>query len=157
MLRNNPHRTQLIISHSHQSHLVASSPRIRITIKPRKSALKIKMKSSTMLLKEKNDTTTTTTTPTKEEIQPPPRHYSSYNIFFQLERERILQELLNVKPELSAEEIFDASNSSYTGPRPLPSRYSEIILSKDWHVPGKGQRNRRRHRSENHYHSVCCC
>jgi hypothetical protein len=76
----------------------------------------------------------------------PCRPYTEYNLFFQLEREYILQIELGFKPDYEPSEIFDPSDSShYQGP-PLPSRYSDLILLQDWHLPGKERRRKRRHR-----------
>jgi len=79
-------------------------------------------------------------------LKPLPRPYTAYNIFFQLEREYILQHDLNVTPKLCAEDVFDCCDQNYEGPA-LPSRYQGIILRNDWHVPGKAQRNKRQHRA----------
>mmetsp|Transcript_11856 Transcript_11856/g.21075 ORF Transcript_11856/g.21075 Transcript_11856/m.21075 type:complete len:300 (-) Transcript_11856:57-956(-) len=77
---------------------------------------------------------------------PPIRPYTSYNLFFQLEREYILQTLLGFTPTLSSEEIFDpADETNYQGP-PLSSRYHNLLLRNDWHIPGKTQRRKRKHR-----------
>ena len=76
----------------------------------------------------------------------PARPYSEYNIFFQLEREYILQVELGFRPEYDLTEIFDPVDTiSYQGP-PLPSKYSHLIYLKDWHLPGKEKRRKRRHR-----------
>jgi hypothetical protein len=70
----------------------------------------------------------------------------SDNIFFQLEREHILQAQLGFLPEYELSEIFDPSDkSNYQGP-PLPSRYDGLVYLKDWHLPGKEKRRKRRHR-----------
>ncbi|KAL7533843.1 hypothetical protein ACHAWF_004638 [Thalassiosira exigua] len=74
------------------------------------------------------------------------RPYTSYHLFFQLEREYILQKLLGFRPEISAEDTFDpADESNYRGP-PLPPRYDDLVLLRDWHVPGKTRRRKRSHR-----------
>mmetsp|Transcript_8987 Transcript_8987/g.15629 ORF Transcript_8987/g.15629 Transcript_8987/m.15629 type:complete len:336 (-) Transcript_8987:104-1111(-) len=74
------------------------------------------------------------------------RPYTSYNLFFQLEREYILQMLKGFKPDLSPNERFDPSDAkSYGGP-PLPPRYRNLTLRSDWHIPGKTQRRKRKHR-----------
>mmetsp|Transcript_31435 Transcript_31435/g.62917 ORF Transcript_31435/g.62917 Transcript_31435/m.62917 type:complete len:247 (-) Transcript_31435:7-747(-) len=75
----------------------------------------------------------------------PPRPYSEYNLFFQLEREYILQVLFNVKPMIEPSEIFSSSDQLYKGP-PLPTKYQDLILPYDWYMPGKSQRRNRRHR-----------
>lgn len=76
----------------------------------------------------------------------PARPYSEYNIFFQLEREYILQVELGFRPEYDLSEIFDPVDAiNYQGP-PLPSKYSHLIYLKDWHLPGKEKRRKRRHR-----------
>jgi hypothetical protein len=95
-----------------------------------------------------------TTTPTKVEVATRP--YTSYNLFFQLEREYILQTLLEYKPNIIAEntnirsneDIFHPTNirSNYQGCPPLPSRYANLILPFDWHIPGKTHRRKRLHR-----------
>lgn len=77
---------------------------------------------------------------------PPIRPYTSYNLFFQLEREYILQTLLGFTPTLSSEEIFDpVDETNYQGP-PLPLCYHDLLLRNDWHIPGKTQRRKRKHR-----------
>lgn len=76
----------------------------------------------------------------------PPRPCTEYNIFFQLERAYILQVLLNNQPNLDSNEIFHPSQSSYSGRPPLPSRYASLVLPYDWHLPGKEQRRKRKHR-----------
>ncbi|KAL7516508.1 hypothetical protein ACHAWX_001515 [Stephanocyclus meneghinianus] len=79
-------------------------------------------------------------------ITKPCRPYTEYNLFFQLEREYILQVELGFQPDYELSEVFDPSDSSnYQGP-PLPSRYSGLILLSDWHLPGKEKRRKRRHR-----------
>ena len=76
----------------------------------------------------------------------PCRPYTEYNLFFQLEREHILQIQLGVEPDYEPHDIFDPSDATnYQGP-PLPSRYNDLILLKDWHLPGKEKRRKRRHR-----------
>ena len=76
----------------------------------------------------------------------PARPYSEYNIFFQLEREYILQVELGFRPQYDLSEIFDPVDAiNYQGP-PLPSKYSHLIYLKDWHLPGKEKRRKRRHR-----------
>ncbi|KAL3805892.1 hypothetical protein HJC23_007853 [Cyclotella cryptica] len=75
-----------------------------------------------------------------------PRPYTAYNVFFQLEREYILQKTLQVFPTLELSETFHLNSEMYKGP-PLPSRYSELILHREWHVSGKGRRNKRSHRA----------
>lgn len=74
------------------------------------------------------------------------RAYTSYNLFFQLEREYILQTLLGHRPTLSKTEIFDPTERTYYQGPPLPSRYQNLILPYDWHLPGKTQRRKRLHR-----------
>ena len=69
-----------------------------------------------------------------------------YNIFFQLERAYILQVLLNNQPNLESNEIFHPSQSTYSGRPALPSRYASLVLPYDWHLPGKEQRRKRKHR-----------
>jgi hypothetical protein len=79
-------------------------------------------------------------------IVKPSRPYTEYNLFFQLEREYILQIELGFKPDYEPSEIFDPSDSShYQGP-PLPARYSGLVYLYDWHLPGKERRRKRRHR-----------
>lgn len=75
----------------------------------------------------------------------PPRPYTDYNIFFQLEREYILQNELGVTPNLDSSNLFNSSDANYNGP-PLPPRYNGIILHKDWYKTGKGRNKKRRHR-----------
>ena len=65
------------------------------------------------------------------------------NIFFQLEREFILQSVLNVTP--SVDTVFDSAADDNIIPS-LPQRYRDIILSDDWYIPGKAQRKKRSHR-----------
>lgn len=78
----------------------------------------------------------------------PSRPCTEYNIFFQLERAYILQVLLHAQPtEIdTANDIFHPSQSSYAGLPPLPSRYASVVLPYDWHLPGKEQRRKRKHR-----------
>eukprot|EP00804_Cyclotella_cryptica_P021303 CCRYP_001549-RA/>CCRYP_001549-RA protein AED:0.31 eAED:0.31 QI:0/-1/0/1/-1/1/1/0/326 len=76
----------------------------------------------------------------------PARPYSHYNIFFQLEREYILQVELGFQPDYDCSEIFDPfDTTNYHGP-PLPLKYSNLIHLNDWHLPGKEKRRKRRHR-----------
>ncbi|KAL7482460.1 hypothetical protein ACHAW6_008130 [Cyclotella cf. meneghiniana] len=76
----------------------------------------------------------------------PARPYSDYNLFFQLEREFILQVDLGFQPNYDPSEIFDPFDTiNYQGP-PLPSKYRNLIYLNDWHLPGKAKRRRRRHR-----------
>lgn len=75
----------------------------------------------------------------------PTRPYSEYNVFFQLEREYILQALLGVKPNIEPSQIFCLQDENYKGSI-LPSRYRELILPYDWYIPGKARRRNRRHR-----------
>jgi len=80
---------------------------------------------------------------------PPTRPYTSYNLFFQLEREYILQTLHNHTPTItSPSKIFNAATSP-TYPAnapPIPPRYANLILPYDWHIPGKTKRRKRLHR-----------
>ena len=79
-------------------------------------------------------------------VTKPCRAYTEYNIFFQLEREYILQVELGFQPDYEYEDIFDPANTNnYQGP-PLPSKYNGLILLSDWHLPGKEKRRKRRHR-----------
>lgn len=75
----------------------------------------------------------------------PARPYTDYNIFFQLERDYVLQVLFGVKPSLDADSVFNPNCEEYPGP-PLPTRYSKLVLPDDWYIPGKGRRRKRRHR-----------
>ena len=76
----------------------------------------------------------------------PVRPYTEYNIFFQLEREYILQVLLSVEPTYEPCDVFHPeTDTHYKGPR-LPPRYSGLVLQNDWYVPGKARRRKRRHR-----------
>lgn len=68
-----------------------------------------------------------------------------HSIFFQIEREYILQNL-GVIPSLKPEEVFTTSDTNYQGPE-LPSRYRDLILPYDWYVPGKGRRRKRKHKA----------
>ena len=77
--------------------------------------------------------------------QKPIRPYSDYNLFFQLEREYILQVRLGVKPEVGHSGVFDPEDKYYQGP-PLPSRYKDLVLPCDWYIPGKAQKRKRRQR-----------
>ena len=70
------------------------------------------------------------------------RPYTAYNIFFQLEREFILQSILGVTP--SVDVAFDQAKDDVIPM--LPQKYREIILSYDWYIPGKTQRKKRKHR-----------
>ena len=74
------------------------------------------------------------------------RPYTAYNLFFQLEREYILQNLNGYRPTIAPANEFNPDNkSNYSGP-PLPSRYDDLILPYDWHIPGKTHRRKRSHR-----------
>ena len=42
--------------------------------------------------------------------------------------------------------MFDANDRSNYSGGPLPRRYEELVLPKDWHIPGKLTRRRRAHR-----------
>jgi len=89
---------------------------------------------------------------------PTTRPYTSYNLFFQLEREYILQTLLGFQPTIASKDIFDPADTIYPaeGP-PLPSRYENLILPYDWHIPGKTRRHKRSHRKSHgkiHFHEV---
>ncbi|KAL7462818.1 hypothetical protein ACHAXS_003194 [Conticribra weissflogii] len=88
---------------------------------------------------------TTSSSATPSTMTKPTRPYTEYNIFFQLEREYILQVLLGVEPAYEPLEIFHASQPSYRGPN-LPPRYADLVLPNDWFVPGKEKRRKRRHR-----------
>lgn len=68
--------------------------------------------------------------------------YTAYNIFFQLEREFILQCILGVSPSVDTVFDSDADNAIPT----LPKKYQNIILADDWYIPGKAQRKKRVHR-----------
>lgn len=70
------------------------------------------------------------------------RPYTAYNIFFQLEREFILQCILGVSP--SVDTVFDSDVDDAIPA--LPEKYQDIILSDDWYIPGKAQRKKRIHR-----------
>mmetsp|Transcript_12341 Transcript_12341/g.26593 ORF Transcript_12341/g.26593 Transcript_12341/m.26593 type:complete len:369 (-) Transcript_12341:90-1196(-) len=91
--------------------------------------------------------------PSPQSPPPPPpaptRPYTSYNLFFQLEREYILQTLHNHTPTITPpSKIFNAATSpTYpTNAPPLPSRYASLILPYDWHIPGKTKIRKRLHR-----------
>jgi len=88
----------------------------------------------------------TTSTP------PPPvvtttRPYTSYNLFFQLERQYILVSL-GFQPTIPPTEIFDPTDAgaNYPSHLALPSRYTDLTLLYDWHIPGKARRRKRTHR-----------
>lgn len=81
---------------------------------------------------------------TKSAALKPSRPYTEYNIFFQLEREYILQVLLGLQPDVDARRVFDPTREDYVGPD-LPARYRGIILLNDWHIPGKNRRRNRQH------------
>ena len=82
----------------------------------------------------------------RTDMSQPCRPYTEYNLFFQLEREHILQIQLGFEPDYEPQDVFDPSDTTnYQGP-PLPSRYNDLILLKDWHLPGKEKRRKRRHR-----------
>ena len=70
------------------------------------------------------------------------RPYTAYNIFFQLEREFILQSIHGVTP--SVDVAFDQAEDDMIPM--LPQKYREIVLSDDWYVPGKAQCKKRKHR-----------
>ena len=75
------------------------------------------------------------------------RPYTAYNIFFQLEREFILQSVLDVTP--SVDTVFDPAADDNIIPS-LPQRYRDIILSDDWYIPGKAQRKKKRSHRKTH-------
>jgi len=78
---------------------------------------------------------------------PTPRPYNSYNLFFQIEREYILQTLLGYQPTIASKDVFNPNDETYPADGPfLPSRYENLILPYDWHIPGKGLRRKRTHR-----------
>lgn len=70
------------------------------------------------------------------------RPYTAYNIFFQLEREFILQCILGVSP--SVDTVFDSDVDDAIPT--LPEKYQDIMLADDWYIPGKAQRKKRIHR-----------
>lgn len=70
------------------------------------------------------------------------RPYTAYNIFFQLEREFILQSILDVTP--SVDNAFDQVVDDVIPL--LPQKYREVVLSDDWYIPGKAQMKKRKHR-----------
>lgn len=77
----------------------------------------------------------------------PIRPYTSYHLFFQLEREYILQTLLGYRPAISPNDIFHPDLESYPADAPpLPRRYANLVLPYDWHIPGKTKRRKRIHR-----------
>eukprot|EP00580_Thalassiosira_gravida_P010955 CAMPEP_0201637414 /NCGR_PEP_ID=MMETSP0493-20130528/12025_1 /ASSEMBLY_ACC=CAM_ASM_000838 /TAXON_ID=420259 /ORGANISM="Thalassiosira gravida, Strain GMp14c1" /LENGTH=293 /DNA_ID=CAMNT_0048109925 /DNA_START=35 /DNA_END=916 /DNA_ORIENTATION=+ len=80
--------------------------------------------------------------------QTPPRPCTSYNLFLQLEREYILQNLLGYEPTITNHDnVFHPTDKTYpANAPPLPSRYSNLILPYDWHIPGKTKRRKRLHR-----------
>lgn len=84
----------------------------------------------------------------------PAHPYTEYNIFFQLEREYILQVLFQVEPTVELNRVFDPSNAMYEGPR-MPSRYCMLVLSDDWYVPGKNRRRKRKHTKTHGKISFC--
>eukprot|EP01082_Thalassiosira_pseudonana_P007040 g15072.t1 g15072 contig21:488291-489281(-) len=67
----------------------------------------------------------------------PPRSYTSYQIFFQLERHYILQTHSKVVAELP--EHVDQ------GAADRPEKYRNIILPRDWHVVGVNRKKRQDH------------
>jgi len=78
---------------------------------------------------------------------PSTRPYTSYNLFFQLEREYILQTIHGFRPTIASKDIFDPTHEAYPAScYPLPSRYDNLILPYDWHIPGKTRRRKRSHR-----------
>ncbi len=70
------------------------------------------------------------------------RPCTAYNLFYQLEREFILQSILDMTP--SVDTPFDQAADDVIPV--LPQKYREIILSNDWYIPGKAQRKKRKHR-----------
>jgi len=80
-------------------------------------------------------------------IPPSARPYTSYNLFFQLEREYILQIIHGYKTKIESKGIFDPADATYPADGPaLPTRYENLILPFDWHIPGKTRRRKRSHR-----------
>lgn len=57
----------------------------------------------------------------------------------------ILQKILNVKPSLDPEEVFDSSNKNYKGPD-LPTRFQDLVLPHDWYIPGRNRSNTKKKR-----------
>ena len=50
------------------------------------------------------------------------------------------------QPDYDYQDVFDPSDlTNYQGP-PLPSKYASLMYLKDWHLPGKEKRRKRRHR-----------
>ena len=78
-------------------------------------------------------------------MKPPPRPYSEYNVFFQLERNYILQKVYAVSPE--ATDVFDPEDPDYKGP-PLPQKYVDVVLPRRFYSRYKPEaKERRRHRT----------
>lgn len=67
----------------------------------------------------------------------PPRSYTSYQIFFQLERHYILQTNSKLAAELP--EYVDQ------GAADRPEKYRNIILPRDWYVVGVNRKKRQDH------------
>ncbi len=74
----------------------------------------------------------------------PARKYTEYNLFFQLEREYILQKRFGVKSTVDPDNVFVQNDPKYLGP-PLPKRYRDLVLTKHWHIPGKSSKKNRKH------------
>ena len=93
------------------------------------------------------------------------RPYTAYNIFFQLEREFILQNILHVMPS----DVTTAFDQTIDDTIPmLPHKYSSLLLHDDWYVPSKAERKKRRHRKSHgkisfsgeflpDYYALCTC
>eukprot|EP00569_Conticribra_weissflogii_P009631 CAMPEP_0171367642 /NCGR_PEP_ID=MMETSP0879-20121228/6220_1 /TAXON_ID=67004 /ORGANISM="Thalassiosira weissflogii, Strain CCMP1336" /LENGTH=490 /DNA_ID=CAMNT_0011875715 /DNA_START=98 /DNA_END=1570 /DNA_ORIENTATION=+ len=87
-------------------------------------------------------------------MKPPTRPYSEYNIFFQLERNYILQKVYHVPPEVTANcnsnsAAFSPNDPDYHGP-PLPRRYKDVVLPRRFYSCYKNEDEQvqqpRRHR-----------
>ena len=82
---------------------------------------------------------------TEVRMKPPPRPYSEYNVYFQLERNYILQKVYAVPPE--ATDVFHPEDPEYQGP-PLPKRYADVVLPRRFYSCYKSEaKERRRHRT----------
>ncbi|KAL7548201.1 hypothetical protein ACHAWF_011489, partial [Thalassiosira exigua] len=74
------------------------------------------------------------------------RPYTSYNLFFQLEREYVIQTVHGYRPQVDQKDRFDPTDKTNYDGSPLPPRYCALVLLNDWHIPGKTRRRKRLHR-----------
>ncbi len=74
------------------------------------------------------------------------RQHNVYNIFYMLERQRLIQEL-NEMCEISAanqnqQQSNDRAGYDLHGLPDLPSRYQHVHMPQGWYVPGKNSKRK---------------